>query len=458
MASIVILVPTAEIASAANSPPRAFLEAKADCSLTTMDRSHTLLMIGPDHQALEAIQEHDIDVTVLLGGVSKDIGLPIPPGPRVVFNDDSKNIDSALNCLYRHGLDSFEAVYAHDEPAMMTAAVIAKVLGAKGIPPRTVSLFRDKWQQKRVLREAGYDVARHVLIEDIRDLPADFELPFAKGVVKPVAGQATQTTYPVSDTADVQKISRDCRANNVVSRTFVVEEYVEGEELFADGVVSGGKLRFASLGRYGKNCLAAVRDRSPVRTYTLDPVADKALHEQALPVVSGALSTLGLDDGVFHMELFHDGSRMVFSECAARRAGGPISDQVRLKFGVDLAALSVLSQLSPLDDIVPTTRDGVIASAFLPLVDGTLLDHPSIGDMLERPGVIHARFFVPKGLRTAPIGGNTVGRMGEFSVLGENMEKATTLLDETAAWFTAQLNVLPLAPTMRELRLLNLGG
>jgi hypothetical protein len=415
-------------------------------------------MIGADHQALEAIQEHDIDVTILIGGATKDIGLPIPQRFRVVFNDDSKSVDSALNCLYRHELESFDVVYAHDEPAMMTAAVLGKVLGAKAIEPRVVSLFRDKWQQKRKLRDAGFDVARHVLIDDIRDLPADFELPFAKAVVKPVAGQATQTTYPVSDTADVRKISRDCRANNVTARTFVIEEYVEGDELFADGVVSGGRVRFASLGRYGKNCLAAVRDRSPVRTYCLDPVADKALYELAMPVVTGALSTLGLADGVFHMELFHHGSRMVFSECAARRAGGPISDQVRVKFGVDLAELSILSQLSPLDDIVATTRDGVVASAFLPIVDGTLLDHPSVADVLARPGVVNVRFFVPKGLRSAPVGGNTVGRMGEFTVLGESVEKATALLDQTAAWFAENLDYLPNNLTMRELRELHPGG
>lgn len=415
-------------------------------------------MVGPDHQALEAIQGHDIDVTVLVGGMSKDIGLPIPDSARVLFTDDSKNVDSALNCLYRHELESFDAVYAHDEAAMMTAALIGKALGARAIPPKTISRFRDKYQQKRILREAGFDVARHVLIEDIRDLPADFALPFARAVVKPVAGQATQTTYLVSDTEEVRRISRDCRAGNVAARTFVVEEFVEGEELFADGVVSGARVRFASLGRYGKNCLAAVRDRSPVRTYCLDPVADKALYERALPVVTGALATLGLENGVFHMELFHNGSRMVFSECAARRAGGPISDQVRIKFGVDLAALSVLSQLSPLDDIAATTRDGVVASAFLPVPDGTLLDHPSEAEMLARPGVVNVRFFVPRGTRSAPTGGNTFGRMGEFTVLGEDWEKATTLLDDTAAWFGGELKVLPNNLTMREIRQLRWGG
>lgn len=416
-------------------------------------------MIGPDHQALEAIQEHDVEVTVLVGGSSKDIGLPIPSGrTTVLFTDDHKNVDNALNCLYRHGAEQFDAVYAHDDPAMMTAAVLGQVLGARAIAPKVVALFRDKYQQKQALRRAGVEVARHELIEDIRDLPPGYELPFARAVVKPVAGQATLSTFLVSSTSEVERISRECRAKAVPSRTFVVEEFVEGEEWFADGVVSGGRVRFASMGRYAKNCLTAVNERTPVRTFCLDPIADKAAYDVAMPVVHQALSTLGLIDGVFHMELFYDGSRIAFSECAARRAGGPISDQIRHKFGVDLAALSVLCHLRAIDDIAATPRDGVVGSAFLPLAEGTLLDHPSVADLLAQPDVVNARIFVPKGLRTAPAGGNTFGRLGEFTVHTNSWEETTRRLDEVSAWFTANLKVLPLTATMRELRRLSLLG
>ncbi len=416
-------------------------------------------MIGPDHQALEAIQEHDVLVTVLVGGPAKDVGLPIPSrGTRVLYTDDHKSVDNALNCLYRNGLEAFDAVYAHDDPALMTAAVLGQVLGARAIHPKTAAVFRDKFLQKRVLAAAGIAVARSELIEDIRDLPAGWELPFAKAVVKPVAGQATQSTYAVSSTADVRRISRECRAKGVTSRTFIVEEFVDGEELFADGVVSDGRIRFVSLGRYAKNCLTAVTERSPVRTFCLDPVSDKAFYDAALPVVTHALATLGLGYGVFHMELFHDGSRMVFSECAARRAGGPISDQVRHKFGVDLAALSILAQLQPIDDIAAEACEGSIGSAFLPNVEGTLLGHPSIAEILAQPDVINARIFVPLGLRTAPTGGNTFGRLGEFTVHTKSMEESVRRLDEVSAWFEANTKVLPLAATMRELRSLNLGG
>lgn len=420
-----------------------------------MQRPHRLLMVGVDHQALEALPD-SVDVTVVMGAVTKDIGLPMPPGVPTVFVDEAKGVDAVLNALYRHDLTSFDAVYAHDDAVMMTASAVAAVLGVPAIPAATVALFRDKWLQKQRLRQAGVVVARHEMIEDIRDLPPDWRLPFDRAVVKPVGGQATLSTFVVESTADVARISRDCRSRNVAARTFVVEEYIEGEELFADGIVSGGQLRFFSLGRYPRNCLTAVSQRVPVRTYCLDPIADKTYYDVVEPVLRRSLATLGLRDGIFHMELFHRNCGVVFSECAARRAGGPIRDQVKLKFGVDLAWEGVRALLEPIPEIAPSIVEGCVAASFLPLVEGTLLDHPTEAELLAREGVAGARILVPRGLRTSAPGGNTFGRMGEFWVLTKSEAEATQRLDDTAAWFADQLVVLPLTATMRELRSLKL--
>jgi hypothetical protein len=261
----------------------------------------------------------------------------------------------------------------------------------------------------------------------------------------------------VSSTAEVERISRDCRARSVAARTFVVEEFIEGEELFADGIVSGGRPKFVALGRYPQNCLQAVKDRSPVRTFTLDPVVDKGYYDAALPVVEKSLATLGLTDGIFHMELFHGQcGGVVFSECGARRAGGPIRDQVLHKFGVDLALLGAMALLESIEDIPVVERDGAVAGAFLPLAEGTLLDHPPESELLAREGVVGARIFVPRGLRTSAPGGNTFGRMGEFWVHANDSAQASDLLDATAKWFAGRMVVLPLSPTMRELRALTL--
>lgn len=417
-----------------------------------------LLMVGVDHQALESLQNNGggAEVTVLMGGQAKDIGLPVPRDAHVIFVDDTVSIDSCMNALSRCGATDFDAVYALDDQAMMTASALGCLLGARSLPARTVTLFRDKYLQKRVLRQAGVVVARHELITDIHDLPSGYRLGFDKAVMKPVAGQATESTYLVQSTADVRQIGLDRKARGLRPRTFVVEEFIEGEEWFADGVVSGGQVRFASLGRYGQTCLEAVSESSPVRTFCLDPVTDKVSYESAMPVVAKALSTLGLTDGVFHMELFHQPcGGIAFGECAARRGGGPIRDQVSYKFGVDLAyhGIMVMLETGSTDNISSTVIDGEVASAYLPLVHGTLLDHPSVEELLALPDVVSARIFVPKGIRTLRPPANTFGRMGEFTV-HTSPGDAAARLDEVSRWFESRLRVLPLTPTMRELRTL----
>jgi hypothetical protein len=263
---------------------------------------------------------------------------------------------------------------------------------------------------------------------------------------------ATQSTFVVSSDAELARVSAQCRANGTTARNFVVEEFVEGDEWFADGYLSEGELRFLSLGRYAQPCLSAVLDRAPVQTYSLDPVADKAAYDLASPLVGAALRALGLTDGVFHMELFHlpDGTLM-FSECAARRAGGPIRDQIRWKYGVDLAADGVRALLEPVGEPVTRIRDGVVASTFLPLRPGVVLDYPSATEVLAQPDVVHARIFVPKGMRVQGGAANTFARMGEVTVHTPDLDTAQRRLTELADWFTAHIEVLPLAPTLREL-------
>ncbi len=418
-----------------------------------MERAQRLLMVGSDYQAVEATRDLDLEITLLYGGATRDWGLPVPPGVRAVFVDDQKSIDSALIGLYRAGIDpaAFDAVYAHDDMSLMTASALGRMFGVRHIPPQVVALFRDKDLQKSRIRQAGLPVTEHLVIEDIRQVPDDFELPFTPAVVKPVAGMATQSTHVVRDLADLRRVSRQCREQGVSARTFIVEAFVDGEEWFVDGAVSGGEVRFAALGRYAQPCLSAITEQAPVRTYSVDP-ADEA-YELALPLVSEALAVLGLTDGVFHMELFHHAgtNTLTFSECAARRGGGPLADQVRYKFGVDLASYSVRCALGKVSEIPTEVRPGVVASSFLPLVPGYVLGYPSAAEIVALDDVVHTRVYLPLGARVAAAGTNTFRRLGEVTVHCDTVEQATRRLDEVVDWFVQRMEALPLAPTFHEL-------
>src|SRR5918998_2878521 len=97
-----------------------------------------LLMVGVDHQALEVIHTggagDDVDVTVLMGGQTKDIGLPVPHDIKIIFVDDATSVDACANALFRCGETTFDAVYALDDQAMMTAAALGCLLGTRSLP------------------------------------------------------------------------------------------------------------------------------------------------------------------------------------------------------------------------------------------------------------------------------------------------------------------------------------
>ncbi|GHJ45309.1 hypothetical protein Cs7R123_26510 [Catellatospora sp. TT07R-123] len=413
-----------------------------------------LLMIGVDPTALEGLPA-TVDVTVLMGALNKDQGDPIPDRVRTVFVDDQKNVDSALNGLYRAGFGegSFDAVYAFDDPQLMTAAALGALLGANAVPAPTVALFRDKSLQKRRIAEAGLPVTGYAVIDDIRELPDGFTMPFARGVLKPVAGMATQSTYVVENQADLVRISAQCRAGKVSARNFLLEEFVPGDEWFADGIMSDGHIRFLALGRYAQPCLSAVQQRSPVQTFSFDPTADKWAFDLARPLIEQSIAALGLVDGIFHLEMFHqpENGRVVFSECGARRGGGPIRDQIRYKYGVDLGEYGPLALLQPLPEIPTRIREGVVASTFLPLKPGVIVGFPTAAEIAAQPDVARTRLYVPVGKRIEAAAANTFYRMGEVTVHTADAATAERRLTELAAWFTDRIDVVALNPTLREL-------
>jgi hypothetical protein len=161
-----------------------------------------------------------------------------------------------------------------------------------------------------------------------------------------------------------------------------------------------------------------------------------------------------MNDGVFHMELFHDAETgtVHFSECAARRGGGLIHEEIERKFSVDLgdAALRLAAGL-PLD-LTPQTRPGVVGATFLPQREGILLDCPTAEDLLARPSVEFARIELPVGFHMRGSVSDTIGRVGQVLFRAPTLPAFLAASDDTVAWFGERMTVLPTSLTPVQLR------
>ncbi|MEW1639863.1 hypothetical protein AB0469_38110 [Streptomyces sp. NPDC093801] len=417
----------------------------------------SILLIGADKHVLRACGELSVDVTVVYGRSAKEFGLhPIAPEVTQLFVEDQHSLESILSALTRSGIDgrAFSSVYTSDEGAVVTASALALHFGIRSMAMDTAINFRDKAVQKSILRSAGVPVADFRAIDDISELCEDFKFPFSEAVIKPVAGAGASATAKVCSTRELLQFAKKFRPGGHPQRSFVLEEFMRGQEWQINGVVHDDHVIFMSVSTYGETCLTALNGNRPMRVSVLDPVVNSWAYERSASLVQDSLRALGLKSGVFHMELFYDrdSDRLVFGECAARRGGAITQEEVAYKFGVSLAACAVQSALGEAPVIHQEVQPGSVGSAFLPIIPGTLFACPTVEDLQALPDVRFARIDLPIGFRMSESLGSTLIKAGQVMIHAESDEAVEKRIEYVLDWFLSQIVAIPNDASPAELR------
>jgi len=420
-------------------------------------RADSVLLLGNDRYLMDAFGHHGVDAVVAYGPSLRDAnGLPdLAPGVVPMFVEDNSNPELVLSALARLGAEDFRpnAVLTTDELSLVTAGLLGEHFGARAIDPDVAVRFRDKSLQKQVVAAAGISTAEVRVIEDIRDLPRDMTVPTGGAVVKPISGAATRSTAMVRDRHELEAFAAQVSGSSS-ARTFVLETFTAGDEWTVDGLVVGGRLVFWSLATYAQPCLETVVSNKPVCMRRFDPGADDVAYGAARPVVERAVAALGLEDGAVHMELFHDRATGVtaFGECAARRGGAFVQEEVLAKHDVDLAEGYLLAALGRAPVVRPTVREEVIGTTYLPTRKGTVLARPSRAEAEALDHVLYARLEMPVGHVVTADAADTNARMGAVLLTAPTVHRFEEVVEETLAWFDARLQVVPPGMTRAQLR------
>jgi biotin carboxylase len=426
-------------------------------SISSVSDRPSLLHIGTDRYVLRSCVRNNIWTVALCGPGPWDNGIVrVPEQITLLRVDDQCNPECALGALHRAGLGShrFDAVQTTFEYSLVTAGVIASALGCRGVDPVTALYFRDKRLQKERVRRAGVPAARTMVIDDIYDVSAIPELEFPRAVLKPVAGAGTAHTRVIKDVGELKEASEAWRRAGISTRTFLLEEFIEGEEWIADGVVYDGELIFYALARYGEPCLTTVQRQLPLWQRRFDPETESWAYSRADPVVRRSVAALGPYSGVFHMELFHDprDGSVTFSECAARRGGALVQEELQAKFAVDLGDCAVQCALGRHPELSVKIRDGVIGGTYLLGPAGTLISCPSPAELRELPGVEFVRMDHPFGTRLSGRIADTTQKLGQVLLSADSVPEFTERAEQIRTWFTERLLVAPADVTPRDLR------
>jgi hypothetical protein len=311
--------------------------------------------------------------------VGSDGALPL--GGRPVVHVSAGDPEGSANRIMAR-IGPVAAVVAADTPMLALAAAVAARLGLPHNSVEAVNASTDKTVQRRRWAAAGVAQPAFAIVppgaaEDcLRQAAAQVGFPC---VVKAVSLSASQGVLRADDTAAAVAAARRIRGILAAARRpedepLLVEEYLPGQELSIDGLLTAGRLAVTAV--FDKPCTPDGPTFEETLLVTPSRLPGPVL-AAAVATAARAASALGLSHGPIHAELRIDqrGGQMrpAMLELAARCIGGLCSRALRFGSGMSLEEM-------------------VLASALGRRVSGDCITRPAGVLMLPvpRPGVLRA--------------------------------------------------------------------
>lgn len=253
---------------------------------------------------------------------------------RVTDPLSSQDISEAVEILRRrHGQP--HRIVGILENIMVQLAEARARFDVPGTRPEVANLFRDKARMKDALRAAGLPVARHKLLaraEDAHAFAAEVGFPM---ILKPPSGMGAKATFRVSSMDNLISAMRGMSVS--AANPVLAEEMLRGQEYSFETITIDGKPRTSSISEYLPTCLEVLENPWIQWACVLARETTGPAFDDARAMGFKAITALGLDTGVTHMEWFrrHDGS-LAIGEIAQRPPGANISRMTGLAHDVDL--------------------------------------------------------------------------------------------------------------------------
>jgi biotin carboxylase len=228
---------------------------------------------------------------------------------------------------------SVDRILANWEPLVIVAARMRERFGMPGMSVDTVRGFRDKQLMKDRVAAAGLRVPRARRVRTVKEVWAALELIGFPAIIKPISGAGSADTYRVESARDMEKVLP--AMGHVIEA--ICEEFIAGEEYTYDTASIDGVPAYESVTRYIPNALEMRSNEwvSPIMLSVRD--MDQPHIRAGVKLGRDVLRTLGMGDGMTHMEWFLTPSgEVVFGEVACRPGGACVVDQMNYTSDIDL--------------------------------------------------------------------------------------------------------------------------
>lgn len=299
----------------------------------------------------------------------------------------------------RHAVDPIDVVTGQLELSAEAVALACRELGLRGTATDAVLTARRKDRCRAALEKAGLASARYALAGTEEEVLAEAEEIGYPVVLKPPSGADSLLSCVAANPAEA---AAGCRAvltgldavpvqwHEQFTRGILVEEYLVGTLVSVElGAKDGEFYPFAVSGRFRWTEDEVVELGSYIPAH-LPEGQSAACVAYAIDVCRA----IGLDLGVFHLEIMVTERGPVLVEVNPRVVGGALPTIYRHATGTDIFS-GLLSILDPdAEPALPGALDGCVGGCKVMARDGgTLSAGASVEWVADEPGVLEVIGF-----------------------------------------------------------------
>lgn len=243
---------------------------------------------------------------------------------------------------------TFDRLICMSQYEIDAAAEIREKLNIPGDKPSTVKLVNDKLEMKSAVASRGLLVPKHLrCLDAIGIINSDSFSWQGKTVLKPVDGTASKDVLIYDDLASALIAIHEGKTGlpDFDPIRFELEEFMEGPIYHFDGIILAKKELVIIPSRYVGTCLDYAAGK---------PLGSVQLEEGGAycAIAKTFLDAVGLETGVFHLEMIETSQGLCFLEIAARVGGADVATVMEATTGLNMIHVSLALALDerPLEE------------------------------------------------------------------------------------------------------------
>ncbi len=300
-----------------------------------------------------------------------------------VYKMDTRDKEGILEAAKKEKIDGI--CTSGTDVAVRTIGYVCEKLGLCGIPYEAAGIVTDKAKMKEAFLRGGVSAAKGTKVFDVAEAKmasADLGYPV---VIKPVDSSGSRGISVVRNEQEV-----DLAFAHAIKRSrqnyVLVERFLKGVEIGADGFVCNGKLIF--LAPHGKFIYHGENITVPVGHVFPYDCSEKVEREIARQM-QAAVSAAGLDHCSVNADIFVDGEQVSVIEIGGRTGATCIPELISMCYGFDFYEQMIKSALGEPVEFSDVPKVPCMAKLLLSPVSGTITNVDVKGiEMLCREGVM----------------------------------------------------------------------